>query len=66
MSTREKIDIDHRIKNEIDNTVWELLERGLLDNVDPKNAQYPSWWRHCDLVDIFEYGICDAVKFHIG
>lgn len=51
------INIDYQVNNAADNSMWELLERELLDNVDPENKQYSSWWHHCDLINIFEFGV---------
>ena len=58
------MNIDYQFDNAIDNTVWELHERELLDNVDPKNTQYSSWWHNCDLIEVFDFGVCSSINFH--
>lgn len=60
------IDVSYQIDEVIDNTVWELYEKELLDNVDPENAQYSSWWHHCYLIEVFDFGVCGSINFHIG
>ena len=60
------MNIDYQIDDAIDNTVWELHERELLDNVDPKNNQYSSWWHHCDLFEEFDFGVRNTINFHMS
>ena len=60
------MNIDYYTGIEIDNTTWQLLEGELLDNTDPENAQYPSWFRHCDLIGIFDAGIQQTITSYIS
>ncbi len=60
------MNIDYYTGIEIDNTTWQLLERELLDNTDPENEQYPSWFRHCDLIGIFDDGVQQTITSYIS